>query len=571
MKYGKRYMIFSNKHLLFGLVLCLFQSAACQNLAVTYRAEDALNQEQLALFVRQADFESRRAVDQHTQQIINELQLIGYIDAVIKSPLAKNQMTHEVVIDLGQKWETITLSVPENLVPIVHTVADNDQRDDTTITVALSDLPGFINRLSDEVAKEHDPFSKISIRQIEKTVYPKLSGILYGQLEQKRTIDAVIIKGYTEAPKGVLRHQGGMKIPLPFDPDVLSRLDQEIDQIPYITRMRASEVLFEEDQTTLYLNLGKKNNNSFDGLIGFATNPETQKLSFNGYLKIDLSNNLNLGEQLNVDFKGDGQEQQRIGINTQWPFIFGTPFGVTGQLDLFRKDSLFTTAQTMAALDYQMTSRTAWHLGHKVIESRTGTQEDIRPDLTDFKTELWLLGFSAEQRQNNLLFPQKYLLDFESAFGKRTNQAGRQGQNRFQFVGLYQMDLSQEHKIFLQNTTAYISGGNISTNEAYRFGGIQSLRGFNENTIEASALSLLNIEYRLVFNETFYLHHISDMAIFKEATSSSKTNFLFGLGFGLASQTRAGLLKLQIAQGFGQNNAFDLGQTKVHIAFASQF
>ena len=225
----------------------------------------------------------------------------------------------------------------------------------------------------------------------------------------------------------------------------------------------------------------------------------------------------------------------------------------------------------MAALDYQMTSRTAWHLGHKVIESRTGTQEDIRPDLTDFKTELWLLGFSAEQRQNNQLFPQKYLLDFESAFGKRTNQAGRQGQNRFQFVGLYQMDLSQEHKIFLQNTTAYISGGNISTNEAYRFGGIQSLRGFNENTIEASALSLLNIEYRLVFNETFYLHHISDMAIFKEATSSSKTNFLFGLGFGLASQTRAGLLKLQIAQGFGQNNAFDLGQTKVHIAFASQF
>ena len=83
-------------------------------------------------------------------------------------------------------------------------------------------------------------------------------------------------------------------------------------------------------------------------------------------------------------------------------------------------------------------------------------------------------------------------------------------------------------------------------------------------------MTLINIEYRLAFNDQFYLHHISDVAFFRPPNSTSN-HWLLGLGFGMASLTKAGLFKLQIAQGFDQNNRFDISQSKVHIAFATRF
>jgi hypothetical protein len=45
----------------------------------------------------------------------------------------------------------------------------------------------------------------------------------------------------------------------------------------------------------------------------------------------------------------------------------------------------------------------------------------------------------------------------------------------------------------------------------------------------------------------------------------------YSLGLGIATITRAGILKLQIAQGFGKRSDFSSNNTKIHLVFSSRF
>ena len=563
-------MTFFKPYLFLGLVLCIHTISFGQNLTVTYSASSTKNQEILNAIETKRAYASIRDINNETKAIIEQLQMLGYIDAVSGLPQNINKERYEVLIRMGEQWQTIAVTIPAALTPFVQSENKSPAKD-TLMMIPVKYAAEFMEQLSYKVAQEYDPFSEIALRLLEKDTFPQLKGSIHAKLYPKRIMRHLVIIGYPEVSKAILTHQGGLKLPMNFGPDALAPLDKKLNQIPYFNITKPTETLFEEEATTLYLYLEKKNNNSFDGLLGFATDPETQQLSFNGYLTIDLSNNLDYGEELNIDFKGDGQEQQRLGLKAKLPYLFEAPFGISAELQLFRKDSSFTTTQKALQIDYQQKSNVSWSIGHKTIESNSGLQNTVNiPDFENFKTRLWLAGLQIYEKQDVALFPHKYSLGIQGAFGQRTINLIEKNQMRFHLEGMYTFALSKHHLLYVKNTTDYISGNDIKTNEAYRFGGIQSLRGFNENTIEASAMTLINIEYRLAFNDQFYLHHISDVAFFRPPNSTSN-HWLLGLGFGMASLTKAGLFKLQIAQGFDQNNRFDISQSKVHIAFATRF
>ena len=69
------------------------------------------------------------------------------------------------------------------------------------------------------------------------------------------------------------------------------------------------------------------------------------------------------------------------------------------------------------------------------------------------------------------------------------------------------------------------------TNELFRFGGINSMRGFAENSIDASLLSVFNTEYRYLLNQQTYLHSIIDVGYFENEILRQKEKlYSFGLG-----------------------------------------
>ncbi|GAA4293401.1 hypothetical protein [Aestuariibaculum suncheonense] len=65
-----------------------------------------------------------------------------------------------------------------------------------------------------------------------------------------------------------------------------------------------------------------------------------------------------------------------------------------------------------------------------------------------------------------------------------------------------------------------------------RFGFINSIRGFEENSIYASLFNVINTEYRYQFSNAIYIHSITDFTHYQNQITNTKEK-LYGFGFGI--------------------------------------
>jgi hemolysin activation/secretion protein len=114
------------------------------------------------------------------------------------------------------------------------------------------------------------------------------------------------------------------------------------------------------------------------------------------------------------------------------------------------------------------------------------------------------------------------------------------------------------------NSDSYI------VNELYRFGGINSIRGFNENSLQANLFTSLLSEYRYIIAPNLYIHSIMDYGYYDDQTSGNNGN-LVGLGFGFGLATKNGLFNLVYANGSTKEQTIKSANSIVHISFKTQF
>ena len=210
-------------------------------------------------------------------------------------------------------------------------------------------------------------------------------------------------------------------------------------------------------------------------------------------------------------------------------------------------------------------------MGFKGYESSNLLDEPLLDStVKDYNSNNIIAGFSFIKLQSNDLFPIKTSLFINSEIGSRTQERVKEAQFRFTGVLNYIFNLNFKNSIYLQNTSAFLTSDTFLTNELYRFGGINTIRGFNENSIDASFYSVVNTEYRYQFNNNIYIHSIIDFAYFENQVLSIKEK-LYSFGLGLGLQTNAGIIKFNIANGITDNQDFNFSNTKIHISISSRF
>ena len=131
-------------------------------------------------------------------------------------------------------------------------------------------------------------------------------------------------------------------------------------------------------------------------------------------------------------------------------------------------------------------------------------------------------------------------------------------------------NLNRKNSFYVLLQAQGIDSDTYLQNELIRFGGINSIRGFEENSLLASYYGLINLEYRYRLNSGIYIHTISDGAYFENKITKSKEK-LFGFGFGFGIITKAGLLKLNYANGKSENQNFKLSNSKIHLSLNAIF
>ncbi|MDC7995987.1 POTRA domain-containing protein [Altibacter sp. HG106] len=515
-------------------------------------------------------FLNYRSLQRQVDTIPTLLQRMGFVDARLQVLQKKNDSLYMAQYHFGKKYAFIEIDYKNTPFRKKQIPSWSNQTSDSTFTIPMYRVSETLNTLTSLLTQQGDPFASLQLSSLQKREN-RITATLTTSVQSSRTIDSIAIKGYEKFPRSYLTHYAGVRTGRIFNRKTLIRKNDLLDALGFARSIKPPEALFRSDSTTVYLYLEKENNNLFDGILGFATDEETNKLIFNGYLNLELNNNLNFGEQLLINYKADGNEQQNFRARTTLPYLLGSPFGVAGELKIFKRDSTFSTTEQLAQVSYQVTPTTSTYIGYKGYVS-SNLQEEALVDITveDYKGRYAIGGLAYTQRQPNPLFPQKSAINLEGEWGTRERDTLTENQFRIRSIAHYIINLNRENSFFIQNTTALLDSDSFLTNELFRFGGITSIRGFNENSIDASFYSVLNTEYRYQFNPGLYAHTIIDLAYFENDVIDLKQQ-LYSFGFGIGLSTQAGVFKLNIANGNLEGENFKFSNTKIHLSLSSRF
>jgi hemolysin activation/secretion protein len=336
----------------------------------------------------------------------------------------------------------------------------------------------------------------------------------------------------------------------------------------FISQTRYPEILFTEDSTKVFVYLQKAKSNRFDGFIGFA-NDEQNNLNFTGYLDVALNNVLNTGEAFTLYWKSDDNQQVSFNVGIEVPYIFKTPLAIKTNLNIFKQDSTFQNTKTAIDLGYYFTTNKKIFIGYQSTAS-SDIQNINSTLISDFENRFYTSTFEYKDFVADVLFPEKTKIYLKSGFGQRTSKLETNKQVFFELDVSHNLFLNKKNIINLRSQNFYLQSTNFITNELFRFGGIQSVRGFNENSLQANTFTSLLTEYRYVLSPNLYVHSVLDYGFYEDVTSNNKNNLL-GLGFGFGIQSKNGLLNLIYANGSTKDQVIKLTNSVVQIKFVTQF
>ncbi len=389
-------------------------------------------------------------------------------------------------------------------------------------------------------------------------------------LNKIRQVDDLVILGYDKFPKNVKQNWLRKLRNRTFNQELVNEVSDDIQSFPFVTQTRSPEILFTEDSTKIYTYLEKTKPNKFDGFIGFANDAENTKLTFNGYLDLNLINILNSGEKFKLYWRNDGNQQTSFNLGTEIPYWFKTPLGTKANLKIFKQDSTFQNTEFNLDIGYYFSYNKKAYIGYQSIKS-VDIQNTNSSSLTNFNSKFLTLSFDYSKRINSdFLFPERTNFLIKIGTGNRTITSQKTNQFFTELLASHNFYLNKKNVIAIKNQSYYLNSENYIINELYRFGGINSIRGFRENTLQANFFSGLIAEYRYLLTPSLYVHSITDYGYFQDKTTDLQGSLL-GLGFGFGMLTQNGLFKLVYANGSTDDQAIKLSNSIVQISFTTNF
>ncbi|MFT4697002.1 MAG: outer membrane protein assembly factor BamA [Flavobacteriaceae bacterium] len=554
-----------------NIYTAFFSDISAQNLILTIKAKESINESVLDSLNYQREFKNLKTLISEIDSVQSKLNAKGYIENNRKTIVKENDSSFVSEINFGTKYRHVKIFykssdfLKEDLQQ-VSTIISEDY-----FIIPFSSIEQSLQKLKSIKTEEGNPFLKIQLTDISVEENQTLSANLNFKKGNKRTIDKIIIKGYDKFPKSFLKYYAGIKAGTPFVQNKITQQNETLNNLGFTETIKPPEALFKKDSTSVYFYLKKQNNNKFDGILGFSTDEESNKLIFNGFLNLELNNNLNAGEKLTINYKADGNEQQNFKVTVDIPYLFNSPIGLGLGLSIFKRDTTFLTTEQIIKTTYQINTKSKGYLGYKSKESTNLLSDKITGlDLEDYTSKYIISGVSHSILQSRSLSPIKSLVVIDTEIGTRKINSKKEQQFQLSLNLHHILNLNSRNSIYLRNSSSFLKSDRYLENELLRFGGINSIRGFNENSIDASFFTTLNTEYRYLINESFYLHTIVDIGYFENQSTTIKEK-LYSFGFGMGMKTKAGIFKFNVANGNSGNQTFNFSNTKIHLSLTSQF
>ena len=500
---------------------------------------------------------------------IDSIRNQGYFKLEIVEKIKIDSLKYMIKIDLNQKFENIYLLDKGSMINF------KDQKikiinDERHYQIKINQLEGFLTKTSEDIANKGYPFNKVQLIDIKSYDQVNLYATVNIELNQKRKTDKIIVKGYENFPKTFTKHYLRYSTKDDFNFEEIKKKGEEIQKLGFVRQVKDPEVLFKKDSTITYFYLEKVKNNSFDGFIGFATNEESRKLDINGYMDIRLNNSLNYGEQININYKSTNDSDRFLKTNIIAPYIFNTPFALELNLDLTKKDSAYTKDKQSVGISYLINNKhnVSFHISSL---NSTSSLEIANELIKDYKSNFKKIKYDFKKVNfNDKLIPIKFLTSVEYSSGNRKDNSGTYNQNIYLVRAFNNFNVTEKSIIYINVESFLLNSNNYYLNEMLLFGGINSIRGFEENSIPTNKMFLINSEFRFKLNNDIYINSIIDSAYYENIIENNSIN-IYGVGFGLNINTNSGVFRINYANGIRKGQDIDLKLSKIHLSFSNIF
>jgi hypothetical protein len=514
-----------------------------------------------------------KAANEQAKSFLEQTKKAGWLESEIVENKKSNDSTFRYVFLLGERVKFVHIYIGIN--PEAKNLAFPEQKSDT-ITLPFPDTEDFMNNALGVLENKGYSLAKLQLTDLRRTGQDMTATLLIEPGEQRQVAD-IIINGYDKFPEGHKKQIRRMYRNKTFNKQTLAKIHSDFEKFRFVSQVKYPEILFTKDTTKVFVYLEKAKANRFDGFIGFSNDENddgSSKIRFNGYLDLLLTNMLNSGEQFSLYWKSDGKKQTTFNAGIELPYIFRSPIGLKASLNIFKQDSTFQNTKTAIALGYFFNYNTRVYIGYESTES-SDIQNQNTAAINDFSNAFLTSTFEyTDYKASDFLFPEKTKAVVRAGIGSRDSKL--QSDNQF-FADVnlaYNFYLNEKNIFNIKSQNFYLQSDDYLVSELYRFGGINSIRGFNENSLQANLFTSLLTEYRYVFAPGLYLHTIADYGHYRDETridTNGKSGSLLGLGFGFGLLSKNGLFNLVYANGKTDGQPVKLSNSIIHISFKANF
>jgi outer membrane protein assembly factor BamA len=403
--------------------------------------------------------------------------------------------------------------------------------------------------------------------------------------------DSLDIKGSSRINNRFMRTYLGIKKGKKYNETEIQSISKRLTALTFVKAIKNPEIAFIGKQTRLILYLNKQNSSQFDGIIGFLPSGGIDnKTLITGELKLNLKNTLNYAEQMEIYWRRPNPLSQDLLTNITTPYLLGTPYGVELKFKLLKKDTTTLTTTFNIGGNYYFSGMNYIKAYYEqttssLLSTVSITTAGSLASNIDYKVQRYGLS-SYTSTLDDVFMPTRGIkLDLDVNIGNRKIVKNAKVPETL-YQEIPEMEVQAKSTINIEayfpiikklvlnisNKTHFISGNKVYENEMYRFGGLTTLRGFNEESISATFATIANTELRWFIDRRTYLYIFWNGAYYEQ---QSINNFIHdtpnGFGAGLSFDTPAGIFNITYALGKEFNNPIQFKYGKIHFGIVARF
>lgn len=506
----------------------------------------------------------------------------GYIMVSIDSMIVNSDKSVSIYLYVGPLLKTLRIEV-----------------EDAETREVLKNMSGVNEKILSRTPFLNDQISQVRRKilvHLENNGYPfaqlSFESLQFGEIPSVRlkirkgsyvSWKKININGDLKLSRNVIMTLIEIKVGDAYSEEKFQKVAQKLTQIGFLTLSQAPQVAFYPDGVELFLYLSKRESSSANGILGMQPN-QAGKIIFTGDIQLNLENVLSVGERFNLVWKNLLPQTPQLNVGLNLPFLYKTRFGVEGKFHLYKRDTSFLEVKGNLGVRYFLGGNN-FIRGFYSFENSSllngASNNPLFSDGVSVKINGYGIGF---ERQMLDYFPNPrsgMKLEFQSVFGSRTtlpldeNNFTTAGSKSNVFRLNFQLDyfipIGQRSTVRLGGLAQFYYADTIFTNEQIRFGGLQTLRGFDEESILATSMARVSIEFRFLLDQNSHLLVFFDQAMYENRTRSYYRDTPFGFGAGMSFGTKVGMFSIMYGLGSQFGNPIRVRDGKIHVGYLAVF